>query len=142
MKTGNPEIFQMLTAQVICNQGHNITEEIGEISLRYENIPPYLKETCKQIVFKEFNFTKESFKDWHQHNLDNFPTECAIFVSFVITFYEPSLKIDKLGFYIPTGILNLSKKRLSPKDLWGYYEKYNHDREIHPVSNWRKEICS
>ena len=64
MKTGNPEIFQMLTAQVICNQGHNITEEIGEISLRYENIPPYLKETCKQIVFKEFNFTKESFKDW------------------------------------------------------------------------------
>lgn len=140
MKRGDPSVFTMLVAQVIVNTGNDNTETIGRVALMYESISPQVKEICRQIIFKEFNFSEESFKEWHQDNINSFPTECAEFISFLITFYEPNLKIDSEGFYIPNGLLGLLKKRSSSKDLWDYYTKFVEDKDVHPLGDWRQAV--
>lgn len=130
----------MFVAQVIVGEGDDNTYDIGSIVEKYEKISSHVKEICRQIVFKEFNFSDELFEEWHQDNIISFPTDCAEYISFLISFYEPTLKIDTEGFYIPNGFLGLKKKRLSSKDLWDYYSKFNKDRKIHPLGNWNKDI--
>jgi hypothetical protein len=142
MKQQDPSLFSRLVATVLVNAGQEDTERIGDLAYRYVNIEPSVKEVCRQIVFKEFDFKDEQFKEWHSDNVESFPTDCAEFVSYLIAFYEPNLKIDHHGFYIPTGVLNLSKKRLSSKDLWDYYNLFDNDRDIHPLATWKDAIIS
>jgi hypothetical protein len=142
MKKHDPSLFTRLVATVFVNAGQDNTERIGELVMPYEDIEPSVKEVCRKIVFQEFDFKDEYFKGWHRDSLEDFPTECAQFVSFLISFYESNLKIDNRGFYIASGVLGLSKKRLSAKDLWDYYERFDNDRDIHPLATWKDAIVS
>jgi hypothetical protein len=142
MKKRDPSLFTRLLATVFVDVGQDNTERIGKLVIPYEDIESSVKEVCRQIVFKEFDFKDEQFKEWHSDHIENFPTECAQFVSFLITFYEPDLKIDKHGFYLPSGVFGLSKKRLSSKDLWDYYKRFDSDRDIHPLATWKDAIVA
>lgn len=142
MKKTDPSMFTRLVATVFVNTGQDNAERIGALVMPYEDIDPGVKEVCRKIVFKEFDFKDEYFKGWHRDNLENFPTECAQFVSFLITFYESNLNIDSKGFYLPSGIFGLSKNRLSAKDLWNYYDRFDNDRDIHPLATWRDAVDS
>jgi hypothetical protein len=133
----DPMIFVQLVSKSLCDQLSNNTYLIGYATNLYEKVDPFVKECCRQIVLKEFEFTQESFDGWHQDNLDDFPTECAEFIGMVITFYEKNVKVDKKGFYIQSGALGLGKRHLSNKDLWDYYDIFKRDRDKHPLGNWR-----